>query len=81
MENPVEQTIEKINTSLSKMDLPINRRDASRPDTVKWLLQNLAARNKAHPRYGETMRSLLDRAIALNLLKAKEVKQLEVALQ
>jgi hypothetical protein len=81
MENPVEQTIEKINNSLSKMDLPINRRDASRPETVKWLLQNLAARNKAHARYSETMRSLLDRASALNLLKTKEVKQLEADLQ
>ena len=76
MENPVEQ----INNDLSKMDLPINRRDASRPDTVKWLLHNLAARNNKHPKFKAVMQYLLSRASTLNLLTPKEAKQLELTL-
>lgn len=76
MENPVEQ----INNDLSKMDLPINRRDASRPDTVKWLLHNLASRNSKHQKFKEVMQYLLNRATTLNLLTPKEVKQLEASL-
>ncbi len=45
------------------MDVPISRRDVDvcspqRPANVRWLLRNLAVRNKNHPQFEKTMKKL-----------------------
>lgn len=37
-----------LNDILSDMDIPEFRRDTSKPENVRWLLRNLASRNRAH---------------------------------
>jgi hypothetical protein len=33
----------------SDMDVPLKRRDTTKPDNVRWLLRNLLVRNRQHP--------------------------------
>jgi hypothetical protein len=80
MEHSVEQIetrADKINALIARMDLPINRRDASRQETVRWLVHNLGVRNNAHAKYKAAMLLLIEEAKTFHLLKAKEIKQLE----
>tara|TARA_R100000306_G_C4354437_1_gene131892 strand:+ start:548 stop:766 length:219 start_codon:yes stop_codon:yes gene_type:complete len=46
---------------LCLMDLPIMRRDTSKPENVRWLLRNLASRNADNPDFNRI----------IELLKAK----------
>jgi hypothetical protein len=65
----------QINSNLQYMDLPINRRDASRGHNLKWLLQNLGARNSNHTKYPETIALLARAGRASHLLRACDVPQ------
>ncbi len=40
------------------MDVPINRRDTSKPENVRWLVRNLPIRNSAHPSFDEVWQVL-----------------------
>ena len=33
------------------MDIPLFRRDVSKPENVQWLLRNLGVRNSDHPKF------------------------------
>jgi hypothetical protein len=34
----------------SDMDIPKLRRDTTNPENVRWLLRNIGAKNKGHPK-------------------------------
>ena len=40
------------------MAVPTRRRDTSKPENVRWLLRNLAARNSNHPRFSDVFEAL-----------------------
>lgn len=77
MNTTVLDNVAKINPVLAKMDLPINRKDAGRQDTVRWLLTNLRVRNSAHAQYDTVFTTLLGIAREQKLLRAKEIEALE----
>lgn len=45
----------EINSNLQSMDLPFNRKDASRGQNLQWLLRNIHVRNSSHPRFATTI--------------------------
>lgn len=77
MNTNTQTAVDKINPILSKMDLPVNRKDAGRQDTVRWLLTNLRVRNIAHPQYATVFTTLLGIAKEQKLIRAKEIDALE----
>lgn len=77
MNTNVLDNVAKINPVLAKMDLPINRKDAGRQDTVRWLLTNLRVRNSTHAQYDTVFTTLLGIAREQKLLRAKEIEALE----
>jgi hypothetical protein len=40
------------------MDVPMFRRDTSKPENVRWLLRNLGARNSDHPLFALCLKVL-----------------------
>ena len=40
------------------MDVPLNRRDTSKPENVRWLVRNLTIRNSKHPSFDDVWRVL-----------------------
>ena len=40
------------------MDVPLNRRDTSKPENVRWLVRNLPIRNSEHPSFDDVWRVL-----------------------
>ena len=40
------------------MDVPLQRRDTTKIDNVRWLLRNLAANNSDHAKLDETLKTL-----------------------
>ena len=40
------------------MEVPLNRRDTSKPENVRWLVRNLPIRNSKHPRFDDVWRVL-----------------------
>lgn len=46
---------QELDRLLADFDVPAMRRDLTSPSNVRWLLRNLAVRNKAHPRFGEAI--------------------------
>jgi hypothetical protein len=56
---------------LKEMDLPEMRRDTSDPHNVRWLLRNMAVKNKNHPKYEDALKALK----ALVRRKASDLKK------
>ena len=73
MSTEVNSKFEVINKNIASMDLPINRKDASRGQNLRWLLQNLGARNSQHPRYLETIALLAKAGRETHQLRACDV--------
>jgi hypothetical protein len=67
---------EELNIELSTMNLPVNKKDCSKPETLKWLLQNLSKRNSQHPSYVKVKHKLTEIAKEQHLLKTKELRRL-----
>jgi hypothetical protein len=40
------------------MDVPLSRRDTSKPENVRWLVRNLPIRNSKHPSFDDVWRVL-----------------------
>ena len=40
------------------MKVPLNRRDTSKPENVRWLVRNLSVQNSEHPSLSEVMHFL-----------------------
>ena len=40
------------------MNVPLNRRDTSKPENVRWLVRNLPIQNSTHPSFDEVWRIL-----------------------
>ena len=40
------------------MDVPLSRRDTSKPENVRWLVRNLSVKNSEHPRFDDVFRVL-----------------------
>ena len=40
------------------MNVPLNRRDTSKPENVRWLVRNLSVQNSANPCLSEVMHFL-----------------------
>ena len=40
------------------MEVPLNRRDTSKPENVRWLVRNLPVQNSEHPSFDEIFRVL-----------------------
>jgi hypothetical protein len=64
---------------LSKMELPINRRQARRPQDVRWLIDNLGKRNSTRPGFNRAWQLLLTIAERESVLKASELRRLRKA--
>lgn len=77
MNDTVSNAAAKVNLVLAKMDLPIGRKDASKQETVRWLLTNMRVRNSNHEHYNATFVTLLGMAKEQKLFRAKELETLE----
>ena len=40
------------------MIVPLNRRDTSKPENVRWLVRNLSVKNSEHPSFDDVFRVL-----------------------
>ena len=40
------------------MDVPLSRRDTSKPENVRWLVRNLSVKNSEHPSFDDVFRVL-----------------------
>ena len=40
------------------MKVPLNRRDKSKPENVRWLVRNLSVKNSEHPSFDDVFRVL-----------------------
>lgn len=67
--------VDALTTLLNKMDLPIGRKDASRPDNIRWLMRNIGVRNSAHADFLHARNLLVQRARELNFVSNKEMKE------
>lgn len=67
----------ELNPLLRNMDLPVNRKDVDKPETVKWLIHNLGRRNSAHPDYPKARQLLVSLIRKRRLLKESELRELE----
>lgn len=67
---------QRLDNILAKMDLPINRRQSRRPQDIRWLIENLGARNAAHPEFNTARDLLLDLAEQQSVMKASEIRRL-----
>lgn len=77
MNDTVLTAVAKVNPILAKMDLPINRKDAGKQETVRWLLTNMRVRNRGHAQYNTAFVALLGLAKNQKLLRTKELETLE----
>ena len=41
------------------MDIPLMRRDTTKPENVRWLLRNLPIQNKNHPAFDLVVKNLM----------------------
>ena len=41
------------------MDIPLMRRDTTKPENVRWLLRNLPIQNKNHPAFDFVVKNLM----------------------
>tara|TARA_R110002012_G_C11494254_1_gene596521 strand:- start:170 stop:361 length:192 start_codon:yes stop_codon:yes gene_type:complete len=60
-----------LNGLLDDMDIPQTRRDLSKNENVRWLLRNLAIRNKNHPKFKIVMDELVILSVDKNPLIIK----------
>jgi hypothetical protein len=51
-------TNEELKDILNKMDIPEFRLDISKKANVRWLMRNLAVRNRSHPDFINTTKKL-----------------------
>ena len=63
----LEERIAEVKRLLLPMDIPLFRRDVSRPANVRWLIRNLAARNNKRVSFKAVVRELvlLDKAFRM----------------
>lgn len=62
---------------IEKMDLPVYKRDVTKPLIVRWLLQNLGVRNSGHQHYTRSRQILLDLARHHSVIKESEARRIE----
>lgn len=60
---------------MNGFNLPSHKSDVNRPQNIMWLINNLHVKNANHPKYKETMRDLIAKAKAQNLIGESEVKR------
>jgi hypothetical protein len=70
------QDRKELDSLLSKMELPVNRRQARRPQDVRWLIDNLSKRNSNRPGFNRAWQLLLTIAERESVLKASELRRL-----
>jgi len=51
-------TNEELKDILNAMDIPEFRLDVSRKSNVRWLIRNLAIRNREHPNFKDVTKKL-----------------------
>mgnify|MGYP003644249999 CR=1 FL=1 len=54
--------MEIIMTIPDDMNVPLNRRDLSKPENVRWLVRNLAVKNREHPSFDKIIKELINRS-------------------
>jgi len=68
----IEETA--IRSMLMELDVPPHKLDVSKPDTTKWLLDNLRVRNVGHVAYAPIMENLILLCERKNWLKHTRLK-------
>jgi len=60
MSTSYQQKLAEVAKLISKMDLPIYRKEVKHNDDARWLKNNLAVKNAKHKNYEKVMELLAD---------------------